>query len=282
MFLVFSKQHLDIKSFKKTELATLTNDVNIAMVLLERDCPLWLGNSTTHILRHLTEKIGENGPMYASWMFPFKRMNSYITRRANNWAKIEQSIMETIQVINTTFIKLCSYNFIKTKYGYYPCFVTYIYSFHSGFWGYLFKIGRLLQEILYIQSSFSASLIKFQILLIYSIFNSLDIGLYATQSDNFRNVRDIEKTFCKAAEHAFNWDGDVSNKSYIGVKVQPNELIIKERFGDIPTITKHKKLDKISINDEDIKYQLNDVVFCATHMEELEHYTKLRQRNGSS
>ena len=86
--------------------------------------------------------------------------------------------------------------------------------------------------------------------------------MYATQSDNFRNVRDIENTFCKAAEHAFNRDGDVSNKSYIGVKVQPNELI-KERFGDIP-ITKHKKLDKISNNDEDITYQVNDVVFCAT------------------
>ena len=68
------------------------------MALLERDCPLWLGNITTHILRHLAAKIRENGPMHASWMFPFERMNSYITRRANNRSTIEQCIMETVQV----------------------------------------------------------------------------------------------------------------------------------------------------------------------------------------
>ena len=76
----------------------MKEELNIAIALLERDCPLWLGNITTHILRHIAEKIEENGPMYSSWMYPFERMNSYITRRVNNRSRVEQCIMETIQV----------------------------------------------------------------------------------------------------------------------------------------------------------------------------------------
>ena len=95
-FWVIAKLHQ--KTFEESKLIKLLEEVNVAMALLERDCPLWLGNITTHILRHIAEKLSENGPMYASWMYPFERMNSYITRRANNRSTIEQCIMETVQV----------------------------------------------------------------------------------------------------------------------------------------------------------------------------------------
>ena len=86
------------KTYEKEALPQLNEDINTALALLERDCTLWLGNITTHILRHIPEKIETNGPMYASWMFPFERMNSYLVRRANNKASMEQYIMETMQV----------------------------------------------------------------------------------------------------------------------------------------------------------------------------------------
>ena len=96
LFSVLTKLHSKI--YRKDEVGELVENVNVSMSLLERNCPLWLANITTHILRHIAEKIIENGPMHASWMFPFERMNSYITRRALNRNKIEETIMETIQV----------------------------------------------------------------------------------------------------------------------------------------------------------------------------------------
>ena len=87
------------KSFEVSQLDKLVEDLNIAMVFLERDCPLWLANITTHIIRHMVEKVKENGPFYASWMYSFERVNSWITRRAMNRDKTEECIMETVQVM---------------------------------------------------------------------------------------------------------------------------------------------------------------------------------------
>ena len=70
------------------------------MVLLERDCPIWLCNITTHLFRHIAEKIADNGPLYSIWMYTFERMNSWLTRRAMNRSKTEECVMETAQVTN--------------------------------------------------------------------------------------------------------------------------------------------------------------------------------------
>ena len=96
LFDVLARMHE--KTFTDNQLKQLTEDTNVVLVLLERDLPYWLCNITTHIIRHITTKIIENGPIYSSWMYPYERMNSWLTRRANNRSKVEECIMETYQV----------------------------------------------------------------------------------------------------------------------------------------------------------------------------------------
>lgn len=86
------------KRFKKEEADAMVENLNVAISLLERDCPLWLSNITTHILKHIAEKIRDCGPMYSTWMYLFERLNCFIKRRVLNRSKIEECIMETIQV----------------------------------------------------------------------------------------------------------------------------------------------------------------------------------------
>ena len=77
----------------------LIEETNLALALLERDFPIWVANITTHLLRHIPEKIVENGPLYATWMFPYERLNSWMSRRAMNRYNTEQCIMATYQVV---------------------------------------------------------------------------------------------------------------------------------------------------------------------------------------
>ena len=78
--------------------------VSKVMVLIERVFPIWLCNITTHLVRHMVEKIADNGPLYSSWMSPFERMNSRLTRRAIHRSKTDECIMETAEVITIFFI----------------------------------------------------------------------------------------------------------------------------------------------------------------------------------
>uniref|UniRef100_A0A7M5XM43 DUF4218 domain-containing protein n=1 Tax=Clytia hemisphaerica TaxID=252671 RepID=A0A7M5XM43_9CNID len=86
------------RRFDDEALTTLEDDMVVALALLERDCTIHLSNITTHILVHLASKIRDNGPLYAFWMFAFERMNSWITRRVMNRSKMEECVMETVQV----------------------------------------------------------------------------------------------------------------------------------------------------------------------------------------
>ena len=86
------------RKFKRDEADDMSEKVKIAIKLLERDCPLWLSNITTHILSHIAEKVRESGPMYTTWMYPFERLNCFLTRRVLNRSKIEECLMETMQV----------------------------------------------------------------------------------------------------------------------------------------------------------------------------------------
>ena len=96
LFHVLSKMHE--KEFTMAQLDKLESDTNLALALIERDCPLWLCNITTHILRHIPNKIRENGPLYSSWMYPYERVNSWLTRRVMKRSQVEECIMETYQV----------------------------------------------------------------------------------------------------------------------------------------------------------------------------------------
>ena len=105
-FSVISKLHWKYYDIKKVP--DLIAEMNTSMVLLERDCPISLGNITTHILRHISEKINENGPLHASWMYPYERMNSWITRRVKNRSMVKECRMESVQVIKLKFSPVCS------------------------------------------------------------------------------------------------------------------------------------------------------------------------------
>ena len=76
--------------FTSEGIEKLKGDVIKVMVLLKRDCPIWLCNITTHHVCHMVEKIADNGPLYSSWMYPFERMNSWSMRRRMNWSKTEE------------------------------------------------------------------------------------------------------------------------------------------------------------------------------------------------
>ena len=93
-------QELHSKKFTSEGIDKLKGDVSKVIVLLERDCPIWLCNITTHLVRHIVEKINDNVSLYSSWMYPFERMNSCLTKRATNRSKTEECIMETTQVTN--------------------------------------------------------------------------------------------------------------------------------------------------------------------------------------
>ena len=90
----------ELHSKKFTSEGIDKGDVTKVMVLLERDCPIWLCNITAHLVRHIVEKITDNVSLYSSWMHIFERMNSWLTKRAMNRSKTEECIMETIQVTN--------------------------------------------------------------------------------------------------------------------------------------------------------------------------------------
>ena len=91
-------QELCSKKFTSEGTGKLKGDVSKVMVLSERDCPIWLYNITTHYICHMVEKIADNVPLYSSWMYPFERMNSWLTRRAMNRSKTEECIIKTAQV----------------------------------------------------------------------------------------------------------------------------------------------------------------------------------------
>ena len=86
------------KSFRSEDLTNLVSETHVALSLLERDFPIWIANITTHIMRHIPEKMKENGPLYATWMFPYERLNSWMSRRAMNRNLTEECIMATYQV----------------------------------------------------------------------------------------------------------------------------------------------------------------------------------------
>ena len=93
-FSVLARSHS--RKFTEETLTSLEEDMRIALSLLERDCPIY--NITMHIFNHYINKIRDNGPLYAFWMFAQERLNSWITRRVLNRAKMEECVMETVQV----------------------------------------------------------------------------------------------------------------------------------------------------------------------------------------
>ena len=85
------------------ELVTLEKDINLALVLLERDWPVELFVITSHIVRHIIEDIRKFGPVHMTWMYMFERLNSSIGRRALSRVHPEATVMSWFQVSFSSF-----------------------------------------------------------------------------------------------------------------------------------------------------------------------------------
>ncbi|VDI64678.1 Hypothetical predicted protein [Mytilus galloprovincialis] len=89
---------LTSESYHENELEFIIESTSEAVSLVERDFPIALQTITTHLLHHIPEGFANFGPLYGRWLFPFERVNSWITRQALNKNKIEATIMETYAI----------------------------------------------------------------------------------------------------------------------------------------------------------------------------------------
>lgn len=81
------------------QLDNLSQRVNIALALMERDWPISLLNITTHLLHHIVPlSIARFGPVYGTWMYVFERFNSFLCKRALNKRYPEASAVETYRL----------------------------------------------------------------------------------------------------------------------------------------------------------------------------------------
>lgn len=69
--------------------------VHKALVLIEQDFPLSMQLIVFHLLHHLPMFVRHFGPVYAFWMYPFERLNSWITRRVTSRRYPEATVVET-------------------------------------------------------------------------------------------------------------------------------------------------------------------------------------------
>ncbi|XP_065893669.1 uncharacterized protein [Dysidea avara] len=87
----------------------LRDDLNTALALLEWDFPISVLDITTHLLHHVVDGIERFGPVYSTWMYPYERFNSWLSRRALNQFRSEATIMETYWIFEwCEFMKLAN------------------------------------------------------------------------------------------------------------------------------------------------------------------------------
>uniref|UniRef100_A0A7M5XIY5 DUF4218 domain-containing protein n=2 Tax=Clytia hemisphaerica TaxID=252671 RepID=A0A7M5XIY5_9CNID len=93
--------NLFVQEFEREQgLDALEQHLHQSLALLERDFPTTFMNITTHICHHFVSNMRKFGTLYASWMYSQERMNSWITRRCNNKARMESTVMNTYQLMD--------------------------------------------------------------------------------------------------------------------------------------------------------------------------------------
>ncbi|XP_066913307.1 uncharacterized protein [Clytia hemisphaerica] len=95
-----SLSNLFMKKFNEEMLKSVEVHLHQSVALMERDFPAVILNFTTHVLNHFANSMRRFGPLYSSWMYAFERFNSWITRRCNNKAHMESSVMDTYQLFD--------------------------------------------------------------------------------------------------------------------------------------------------------------------------------------
>ncbi|CAC5397492.1 unnamed protein product [Mytilus coruscus] len=61
-----------------------------------------------HLLHHIQEGFPRYGPSYGSWLFPYERVNCWITRQVLNKHRIESTVMETYAIYDWCVFMLMS------------------------------------------------------------------------------------------------------------------------------------------------------------------------------
>ena len=77
--------------------------VHRVLCLIERDFPVSVHVIMLHLLHHLPMYIRCFGPVYGFWMFPVKRFNSWISKRALNRRFPEATVLESYRLFELSF-----------------------------------------------------------------------------------------------------------------------------------------------------------------------------------
>lgn len=86
---------------------TLERRVHKVLALVERDFPVSIEVIVFHLLHHLPLFLKRYGPVYAFWMYPYERFNSWIIRRVLNRRYPESTVLETYRLTEwTNFMNL--------------------------------------------------------------------------------------------------------------------------------------------------------------------------------
>ncbi|VDI69941.1 Hypothetical predicted protein [Mytilus galloprovincialis] len=96
------------EEYKVADLEQLQEETHEALALIERDFPLSLQTITMHLLHHIPEGFPRYGPLYGRWLFPYERVNCWITRQVLNKHRIESTVMETYAIYDWCVFMLMS------------------------------------------------------------------------------------------------------------------------------------------------------------------------------
>jgi hypothetical protein len=73
--------NLSAEKIDMNKIDDIEQEVHRALALFERDFPVALQVIVFHLLHHLPRYVKMYGPVYAFWMYPYERFNSWISRR---------------------------------------------------------------------------------------------------------------------------------------------------------------------------------------------------------
>ena len=93
---------LGMNTSVKTKLCFLYK-TGSSFCVLEHDFPVMAQMITTHLLLHEPDARERLGPVHSRWMYPFERLNSYISRRIQNRRFPEACAIITIQIADFVY-----------------------------------------------------------------------------------------------------------------------------------------------------------------------------------
>ncbi|CAC5410062.1 unnamed protein product [Mytilus coruscus] len=105
------------EEYKVADLEQLQEETHEALALIERDFPLSLQTITMYLLHHIQEGFPRYGPLYGRWLFPYERVNCWITNQIYDWCvfMLMSDIVDTDDLTLGKFEDICNLNESKKE-----------------------------------------------------------------------------------------------------------------------------------------------------------------------